>query len=203
MARRSKRKALNAVLVVGVGFGAWWLWRSGIVQRALSGLRGRSPELPSAVAQAATADTSGSGSILDTLLGLVQGVGSSVAGAEQSLADAFGGSVPTFALPAGLAGSYAGAELSYADLFKAAAPVWLGTSKAAGKMVHEINLAIPGDNTGLEKGNKTFFTRRGPFVVTPGSGCYGLDGRRITCPLPSEIIGIEQHTLDWYRDKIV
>jgi len=82
-------------------------------------------------------------------------------------------------------------------LFKIAAPLWVGGSDAAAQMVHNVNVAIPGPNTGLEKGNLTLMSDDGPFIYrTATKTCHDLAGRQIICP---DAVGIEQHTLDWYE----
>jgi len=104
-------------------------------------------------------------------------------------------------VPAGGA-TLTGSEVA-AGLAKAAFPIWLGTSKTAAELVHKINVAIPGKNTGLEKGNKTLFTRSGPFIVNPNTHtCYNLARKRIPCPAPEEVIGISRETLQWYEKEV-
>jgi len=80
-----------------------------------------------------------------------------------------------------------------------AIPIWLGTSKAAGEMVHEANIALThaiGQETAFERGNITLMTRRGPVINNRNTQtCYNLAGKEISCPDPSEVIGIEGHSL--------
>jgi len=78
-------------------------------------------------------------------------------------------------------------------------PVWLGTSKAAGEMVHEANIALThaiGQETAFERGNITLMTRRGPVINNRNTQtCYNLAGKEIPCPDPADVIGIEGHSL--------
>jgi len=82
-------------------------------------------------------------------------------------------------------------------LAKVLTPLVIGLSPAVPKLVHEVNVAIPGPNTGLEKGNVTLFDERGqPFIYTSAGACYDLSGRSIACP---QVSGVSQPTLDWYE----
>ena len=104
-------------------------------------------------------------------------------------------------LPEWLAGVPAGgAALNLAETLGlaslAAVPLIIGTSQFVADVVHDVNLAIPGDNTGLEKGNITMFDDRGrPYIVTPEGSCFDLAGRPITCP--SSVGGVSQPVLDY------
>jgi len=75
------------------------------------------------------------------------------------------------------------------------APLYVGTSDALNETLHDINMAIPGDNTGLEMGNRTLMSAYGPFILKPDGSCFNLAGKPIACPA---VVGVEDHTIDYY-----
>jgi len=80
---------------------------------------------------------------------------------------------------------------------KLLAPLYIGLSPAVPEFLHDVGLKLGG--TGLQKGWMTLVTKDGPFMIHADTrDCRDLAGRRITCPDPSEIIGVSQSTLDWY-----
>ena len=100
------------------------------------------------------------------------------------------------------AANAAGMSNAVATALKAFFPIWLGTTKEAAEMTHNLNVALThaiGQETGLERGMRTLMTSRGPVIVdsnNPGT-CYNLAGKRVDCPKEADVVGVEVHTRDY------
>ena len=225
MARRKKRKTGRFLLVAGIiGGGAWWLWKSGKWEQFYNSIMPAGttvptdpnsptdPDLPvepdGALAAAGIAD----------LLAWLQSrrnpdePDAPIDPDEPAVPSPDVPAVPytptppeeepwTLNLPDWLAGVPAGgAALSLAETLglgaKVALLLFIGTSPWVADLIHDVNLAIPGENTGSEKGNITVIDERGlPVIVTPDGTCFDLAGRSRECPL--NVTGIGQPTLDY------
>ena len=213
--RRKKNKGLRLLVVAGlIGGGAWWLWKSGKWQQFYDTIMPQPPP-----------DENGNGEggeklPIDDDGNIVVALGAGFAAILKWLEEHGDKEINppdppleppdpppvdpepwTFKLPEWLAGVPAGgAALTLAQTLelgaKAAIPLIIGTSPAVARLVHNVNVAIPGANTGLEKGNVTVFDERGrPVIVTPEGECFDLAGRPRTCPAP--VTGISQPVLDY------
>jgi len=78
------------------------------------------------------------------------------------------------------------------------APWYVGTSDKVSEVLHDINTAIPGDNTGLEKGGGVAFSESGPFMFNEDGSCYDMSGKPLeTCP---KVTGVEKDSLENYQE---
>jgi len=227
MARRKKKsKAWGRLLILGgVGLAGYVAYRAGVWDW-LTGGTGQSTPPGNGGNGGANGGGNGNGtttpSWLTSLLALLGGdSGNGNGGSDQygntkppsAVSEAMGdlgttlapGVVAGLTFPAWLGGVPEGGATLPASripeaILKVLTPLVIGLSPAIPELVHDVNVQLPGEGTGLEKGNMTFLTADGPFVLSPSTmTCYDLGGRRITCPSADQILGVEQHTIEWYR----
>ena len=201
MARRRKMGPLPRTLLTvgGLGLAAYVAYRAGLVSAVANwlaslggGSSGNGSNNGNGSGNGLTIDLSG---IADAISGLFGGGNSNGTTNGSGLADL----LATLGLGAGATaggGASAAAGATLLDVAPALVPLWLGLSESAPKVVHAINVALPGENTGLEKGNTTWLSTGGdPFILTKAGDCYNLAGQKVPCPAAA---GVEQHTLDWW-----
>jgi len=200
-----KNKTLGKLLVVGgVGLGGYYLYKVGTEKGWWASLLGGSTTAPVATTPTTT-PTDPVALAVDGALGLLawlQANKGTVAAAVDGLAAA---GVPVAELPAAAAATAAAGTSAAANAawnaFGIALPIWLGTSKQAAELTHQANVALThaiGMTTGLDIGLRTLVTNRGPFMVNSNTHlCYDMAGKKITCPAPEDVIGIEIHSYEY------
>lgn len=214
-----KNKTLGKLLIVaGIGLGGYYLYRVGDEKGWWASLMpsSTSPTMPTTPAGSTAPGTGAdpTAAAVDTALGVISWLQKNN-GTVAEIIDNMTASgtpideVPTTTKPkpnitgAGAAGG-AIAGLSAADMawnaFGAYVPIWLGTSKAAPEITHQVNVGLThaiGQETGLDKGIRTLMTYHGPFLVNSKTHqCYNLGGQKITCPSPDDVKGIEKHSYE-------
>ena len=224
MARRTSSTIWNLGILLLVGGGIYWAWRSGALtqlSQALSHAMGGGGAAPSqneidklvnqeikkindAIAKAQQAQVAQIADVVDKIKKSLASQTSQ--DGAQNLANWWNSSSKKSDTngKADLAGN--AAKLAW-NALGVALPVWLGTTKQAADFTHQANVALThaiGQKTGPERGNVLLMTKHGPLIVNKNTHkCYSafdmLAPKEIPCPDPSEVTGIG---LDAYKALI-